>query len=335
MPETPHRLPVLKLSLAVGLALSLAACGGGGGDSSSDSSGPDAATAQSTSADASTLTEDAAATADLAVNAALAVDTSQLSAASARSGTLSAKPTDLTGSHACAGGGSVQLTLSGASNVLLLNGQLDTGEVYAMNFSQCSGSAGAAALTGSATLTVNQASASSLALTLSTGTDGLVAALPAGTLTLTGSETIARSQSGDPAGTWQTSSSWQAASLALRSQRNGRDVSYTLANAQGQRDATWLAGTLSTSSSTSVADLSATGLLHAFSLHLATQGAVSYDASGNPVSGTLTVDLSDRNRLEVSVGGGSVTVGVDLGADGSVDRSHTWTRGEWLASAGS
>ena len=54
----------------------------------------------------------------------------------------------------------------------------------------------------------------------------------------------------------------------------------------------------------------------------ATQGAVSYDANGVPTQGDWMITLPN-NRILVSVVPGTITVQLDFGADGSIDRTIT------------
>jgi hypothetical protein len=65
----------------------------------------------------------------------------------------------------------------------------------------------------------------------------------------------------------------------------------------------------------------------------ATQGAVSYDANGVPTQGAWTVTLP-HNRLGISVVPGTLTVTVDHGPDGSIDRTWVFTSGTVAAEAG-
>ena len=74
--------------------------------------------------------------------------------------------------------------------VNLGNGQLDAGEVYNVTYTDCVGSAGAASLNGSATLTVVSAAAGSIEVT--TATSGIVVTLPQRVLTLNGSSTLSQ-----------------------------------------------------------------------------------------------------------------------------------------------
>jgi len=61
----------------------------------------------------------------------------------------------------------------------------------------------------------------------------------------------------------------------------------------------------------------------------ATQGAVSYDANGVPTQGAWTITLP-HNIIGISVVPGTLTVTVDWGADGTIDRTWTFTNADRL-----
>jgi hypothetical protein len=65
----------------------------------------------------------------------------------------------------------------------------------------------------------------------------------------------------------------------------------------------------------------------------ATNGAVSYDANGVPTQGDWTITLPN-NRIGVNVVPGTLTVTVDFGADGSIDRTYVFTTTVIVAEAG-
>ena len=65
----------------------------------------------------------------------------------------------------------------------------------------------------------------------------------------------------------------------------------------------------------------------------ATQGAVSYDANGVPTQGAWTITLP-HNIIGISVVPGTLTVTVDWGADGTPDRTWTFTNAQVGSEAG-
>jgi hypothetical protein len=62
------------------------------------------------------------------------------------------------------------------------------------------------------------------------------------------------------------------------------------------------------------------------------QGAT-YDGNGTPTSGSWTIALPNH-RLQLTVAGGFATVTVDFNADGTIDRTHVFPIGDFVAGAG-
>jgi hypothetical protein len=165
--RVPHHAATLLCTAA------LTACGGGGasGDlGAALATSEKAATAYS--ANAAVVASDASTAVDTSVQTAQAVVATQPSS-------VASVPV------ACPGGGTALLTVTGGTPAGVLNGQLETGEVYQLVFSACRGSAGAAVVNGTLAMTVQTASATALSLALDTG--DLAVALPRGTVKLTGS----------------------------------------------------------------------------------------------------------------------------------------------------
>lgn len=319
-------------------AAALTACGGGG-DSGSDDSAADGDTAAA--ANATLVAGDATAALDTAVLAAQAVVSTQAATAagnptatalSAPGETPDAQATAVADvAVACPGGGSATLTLTGGSAASLLNGQFDAGEVYTLVYADCRSALGAAALNGTLGLAVQAASATELALDLTA--DGLSVALPRGSVTLNGSTSHELSSSTGANGTTLLSSRFTSPSLTLATRFNARSSSFTLSAVDIARQSTWLNGVLQSSSMAGTHTLSATLVNGAFSYTVATQGGVSYSETGTPVSGAWTITLPVK-QVSVSVGGGTATIEVDDGKDGTIDRTFIVTVGRLEAEAG-
>jgi hypothetical protein len=68
-------------------------------------------------------------------------------------------------------------------------------------------------------------------------------------------------------------------------------------------------------------------------LTISTDGALTLGSDGRVSQGLMTV-LTERNRIDVEHGGSSVTVRLDRGKDGDIDRTWTLTRAEFEDGAG-
>jgi hypothetical protein len=304
----------MKTALALTSLLALlAACGGGGGDNAS-STNVSQETAQAMSANSAVVPEDSteAATTVLATTQAV-VAAGQASQ-----------------SFNCAGGGTALFTVTGGSLASVGNGALDAGEVYSLTYTACKGSAGAASLDGTATLTVLSATAG--AVEVATTTQGIVVTLPQRSLTLNGSSTLAQTVLTNGAST-TTTSRWTSPQIVLTSQRNARSSSFTLSDVDLTRSTTATGGVVSAHTSSGTHTMNAVLPNGSWNITTATQGAVSYDADGVPTQGAWTITLPN-NRIGVSVVPGTLTVTVDHGADGTIDRTYTFNTTTLVAEAG-
>ena len=285
------------------LATALLLTGCGGGDDNEDTT-LSSETAQSVSANSMVLSDDAA-------NAnAVVLSTTQAVVAGGQASQT----------YACAGGGSALFTLTGGSVGSVTNGQLDAGENYSLQFTDCRGAAGAASVNGTMTLNVTAASAD--AVSVNTSTQAIVVVLPRRTLTLNGSSTLARTTVTNGA-TVVTTQRWTSPQIALTSLRNARSSSLTLSNVDISRSVTTTSGVLSGSSNSGTLTMALGAPNGGWTATLATQGSVSYDASGVPLQGAWQMTLP-HNRIGLQVGGGTATITVDHGPDGTVDRTYTF-----------
>lgn len=295
------------------LALLVAACGGGGSEAGSTAPVTDG-TAQAMSANSTVMPEDGTASAETLVKTTQAVV-----AAGSASQTI-----------ACAGGGTAVFTVTGGSLASVTNGQFDAGEVYAVTYTACRGSAGVAALDGSATLTVVAASAGSVQV--DTATRGITVTLPQRVLTLDGSSSITQTVSTSGSATTVTTR-WTSPQIAVTSRRNARNSSFTLSGVDLTRSITTTNGVVTARSSSGTHTLDAVLPNASWSVTVATQGSVSFDANGVPTQGAWTVTLP-ANRIGVAVVPGTATITVDHGPDGTVDRTIVITTGTLDADAG-
>jgi hypothetical protein len=304
----PTRLALIPTAALLAL---LAACGGGGDDAGTPVTGVTQSQAQAMSANSAVVptdTTDAAAT---------LLSTTQALVAG---GTASAN-------FNCPGGGTAVFTASGSN---LGNGQLDAGEVYTVTYNACVGSAGAAALTGNATLTVVSASGGNVEV--NTTTQNLQVALPLRTLSFNGSSMLSRTVATVGADT-TTTNRWTSPSIVVQSVRGGRTSTFTLTNVDLTRSFTASNGVITARSSSGTHTMSAQLPNGSWTITTATQGAVSYDANGVPTQGAWTITLPN-NIIGVSVVPGTLTVTVDFGANGTIDRTYTFTTATIVAEAG-
>lgn len=307
-----QQLKQRALVASAALAALLAACGGGG-DSTTTDTAVSQDKAQAMSADSSAMSTDGTDGAQAVLTTTQAV---------VAGGTASQ-------TYNCAGGGTAVFTVTGGSVSSVTNGVLDAGEVYSVTYNGCRGSAGAVALTGSATLTV--VSASGAVLAVNTSTQNLQVALPLRTLTYNGSSSLSQTVTTNGA-TTTTVNRWTSPRIEVRSARNGRTSTFTLSNVDLSRTFTQTSGVISARSAGGAYTLDAVLPNGSWSITVATQGAVSYDASGVPTQGAWTIALPN-NIIGVSVVPGTLTVTVDFGADGSVDRTYVFSTATIVAEA--
>jgi hypothetical protein len=221
----------------------------------------------------------------------------------------------------CAGGGTAVFTVTGGSVSSVTNGVLDAGEVYSVTFNACRGSAGAVALTGSATLTVVTNGGGVLAV--NTATQNLQVALPLRTLTYNGSSSLSQTVTSNGAAT-TTVNRWTSPRIEVRSVRNARTSTFTLSNVDLSRTFVQTGGVISARTASGSYSLDAVLPNASWSITVATQGAVSYDANGVPTQGAWTITLPN-NIIGVTVVPGTLTVTVDFGANGSIDRTYVFS----------
>ncbi|MBL8324868.1 MAG: hypothetical protein JNJ89_07910 [Rubrivivax sp.] len=304
--------------------MALAACGGGGDD---DRSGISDDTAQGYAADAATMPV----TAGTALNAATttlqtALTTTTAAAAKAagsEDGTGAAtQATTPTTTVPCALGGSVSWVASGLPLADLLNGRLDAGETYDITYSACATAVTGVVLDGAARLVVNAADASGL--DLATTATALTATTPQGRFVLDGRWQHQLRVSTDAAGGTTRANRFATPLAVLTSTVNTRQARYEL------RDMDWTVADTFSSSGQPVARAH-NGRLELFAstprrpsatLRVATLGTLVIGSDGLAVSGGFSL-VAGGDKWSVTYGATTVSIALDIGNDGSTER--TWT----------
>ena len=324
-----HPKTLVQMTLSALAAAVLAACGGGGGDAGGSLS---TANAQGYAADSATMPVSAATAVDDSVStleAALATSASS----STDQRPLSAQPQAITGSVACAGGGTVAWSVSGSTPALEANGQFDTGEVYAVTYNQCTASDGTTVLDGSASLTVNARTSSTVDLTHQTS--ALTLTTSTGQWVLNGSTRAVRSTIATASGGTQVTSQLTSSGISLNSTIGTRQASYSLETLSWTVVRTYGASgqlTGRTQQGTLVLDASTPRRPNA-TLQITTNGALTIGSDGLAASGSFSV-IDAHDTITCTYGNGSLTLTLDLGNDGTIDRSWTITNTDFNSSAG-
>lgn len=300
---------------ALTLAALLAACGGGGNDAAPPPpSAVSAEDAKSVSANTAAIPTDTATAMSTIIATAEAVV-----AAGSASATLS-----------CAGGGTAVYTVTGPDAALLLNRRFDQGENYSVTYNACRSFTGAASVNGAQTLFVASRTADSI--TLDTATNNVVVTLPHSDVTMNGSSTVSRTI--QTAGNVTTTTThWVTPNFSVTTHRNGRTSTFAYNNVDISRTVVTTSGVVTATSYNGTSTLSWTWPNGSYSITFATQGTVNCDASGAPTQGTWTITFP-HNRIILTIVPGTVTLAVDYGADGTIDRTYTFTVTELMNGAG-
>lgn len=303
--------PTLTLS-ALSVALMIA-CGGG-----------------ETSADATPLTNQAATqhsanASAVGADASSALDATLLTATQLVPGTASGlragrkQALAASAGLACAGGGSATMTISGANALEELNGQLDAGEVYQIAFIDCRGATSQAVLNGGVTLSVVSAGAGTATVTLSTTT--LTATLPRGVVSFIGGASVQRSVVASGA-TSNVSTHITSGGLAVTTHFNGRVGNFNLSGVDLTRQAVYAAGVLQSAVYSGTHTLSGTSAGEPFEYTMASAGGATFNGNGVPTQGAWVVTLPHQ-LVRIELANASVTISVDEGKDGSIERSFS------------
>jgi hypothetical protein len=307
----------------------LAACGGGSAaDSTSSADAIDDSTATAYAANATQIGSDTVSVADGAVLAAQAMIAAGAgtSASADRATMESTDATPLISStKACPGGGTATVSITGGTTASQLNGKLDAGEVYTLSFAACTGAAGIGQLDGSMAMTVETATGDSAngTLALSMTATNLSLNLPLGGAVLNGSTERQYTVATASDGTVHLTSHFVSPSLTLATHYNARASSFTLSAADITRTATLVGGALQSSTVSGTHTLTAVLPNTSFSYTVATTGgATTYGADGRPTAGMWTITLP-KSSITVTIANGTATIAIDLGKDGTIDRTIT------------
>jgi len=211
------------------------------------------------------------------------------------------------------------MTISGASLLQELNGQLDAGEVYQLAFVDCRGAAKQAVLNGNVTMTVVKSSGVVTAVTLSTKT--LNATLPRGMLSFIGSADVQRTVTLSDAGS-EVTTRVTASSLTITTDFNSRTGNFTLSDVDLTRQASYSDAGLQSTSYDGTHSLAGTSAGQSFEYRVATQGGATYNANGIPTQGAWVITLP-HHVVTTSVADGTATIAVAEGKEGTVDRSFS------------
>lgn len=298
---------------ALSLIAVLAACGGGSG-SPAPSTAVSADAAKTASANAASVPTDSAAAVSTVVATAEAVV-----AAGSASVTIT-----------CPGGGTAMYQVTGPNAALLGNHQFDEGEVYTLTFNACKSATGAASVTGVHMLTVTAKTADSI--TLDTATNNVVVSLPLREITLNGSSTVTRTiATSGPTTTITTH--WVTPNFSVSSRRNLRTSTFSYTNVDITRSVVLTNGVVTGTSYNGTSTLSWVWPNGSYQITFATQGTVNCDADGTPTQGIWTITLPN-NRIVLTIVPGVVTVQVDFGNDGTIDRTYVFTVTDLMGEAG-
>jgi hypothetical protein len=315
--------PTLKPSpwrVALMAAVLLSACGGGGDDSGdgNNSTPTSTSTAQGHAADATTMPVTASNTTQASTKA-----LQRAVAASVGGGSTAASRA------ACPLGGTISWSIEGGDAVSRANGVLDAGETFRVSFANCA--TGSELLNGSASFTVNAASATQLDLTSTF--DALSSQTWQGRFVLTGSVRTQRSSSTSGGNTVETSRD-TTTSLRLDSQMGLRTASYELRNTDWSTSRTINAsGSIVSASHQGTLTLVTKTPRRPDSTLTVVADGMAVGSDGMAASGKLTV-ANERDQWSLTYAPGFVAFVLDLGRNGSTDFAWTLDLRQFYGDAG-
>lgn len=337
-PSARVRPPGLDRPAAVLAAALLAACGGGEG-------GSDTSQASETSVSSATAMDTAADTVVIATETMNAVDVVVLSAEEVMRVHSASAPTESARALAialeqpsavvsvpvsCPGGGSATIGISGGTPATLVNGKPDAGEIYAVNFTQCQWATGAPAVNGGLTMTVVSADGTTAQLSMELAS--LSVHLSRGTVALAGAVSW-KGSSHTVSPTTTTSSELQVANLGMTTAFGTRTSTFELRSAQVARVSQWINGAPVSSAASGSYTIASARPLNAFEATVVTGGSTQYGADGTPTAGLWTMAFPTWS-MQMGVTGGTVTLSIDQGKDGVVEKTYTTTPSALSADAG-
>jgi hypothetical protein len=302
-----------NLALTALAAATLAACGGGGDDNTN---------AQLSTEDAQGYAADAA-TMPVTAGNTFAAATKTLQ--SAVGSTAPASQTATTTVN-CALGGTVSWVISGAPLDKLLNRQFDAGETYDITYSACATAITGVVLNGTSKIVVNAADASGF--DLSSSATALTATTAQGRFVFDGNWRHQLRSTALAGGGTERVERFTTPLMTLASTVGARQARYELRNMDWTVTDTWNPNNqLVTRAHTGSLELFAsTPRRPSATLGVATIGTLVIGSDGLATSGGFSVTVGGSggaDKWSMTYGATTVTIALDLGNDGTVDR--TWT----------
>lgn len=327
MTRTPYHRHALGALAAAAL---VAACGGG--------DEPELATADAQGYVADGLTMPVAATSavDVSSDALEAALADSVTAAAAREQILAVQPAATASvTMPCALSGSITWTVTGDS-ATIGNGRLDAGESYAVVYSACATPGGT--ISGAASVTVTARSASLVAFTHQT--NGLTLVTTNGTFVHDGSATVSRSEAALTGGgreiTRRIASPGVTLGSSIGTVSGTRNARYELRSLDWTVTRTLDAngGLVSRSHQGTVVVAASTPRRPAATLDVSSEGTLTLDGAGVAAADGRFSVTTGQALLRGVYGGGVVTIELDLGRNGSIDRRWVLTTTALIGDAG-
>ena len=318
---------ITRTAPALAALLALAACGGGGGLDDSLS----AEVAQGYAADAATMPVSATNSVDAATGALeTALGTATTADAPSMQAQALAEP-QATGGTSCVLGGSIAWTVTGPADTLG-NGRLDAGETYTVTYTGCVTDAGTT-LDGSMQLAVATRTTSAIDFTVTA--TGLKATTANAVYQLDGNLREQRSSVTTPVGGTQVTGAVSSSGITLLTTRGTRQATYQLRSLNWTVVRTYSStGTLQTRTHAGSLEMTAnTPRRPAASLSITTQGTLTVLADGFAGAGSFTVRTA-RDTIACTYGNGTAVLTLDRGNDGTINRSWTLQRTDFIDAAG-
>jgi hypothetical protein len=310
-----HHIGRVPAGAALTASILLSACGGGGDSTSSDATSMSDSSATTYTAQATQVPTDTT-TAEMA----LVQSTESLVALTAPSTTVS-----------CPGGGTAIYTVSTATS----SGVLIAGITYTLTFNACSGLSNAAVVTGVASVAVTSYGSTSFDAGMSFNNLAVQVTRANGasdTVTLNGGSRFQTSTTTSGVTTTQTAHLTAPSLSVTTAFSSGRTTTYSLSAVDMLKTVVSVSGVVSSTSYSGTTTLQAQTNQASASYTVATQGAVTYSDTGTPLAGNWLLTLPN-NALSVNAVSGTVKLGIDLGGNGTIDRTITLPISEWLTAA--